>query len=171
MCGRYVAPDQAAIEREWYIGRQNWHGWVMPASNIAPTSLVPIVLPGEDGDYELMGARWGLIPSWWKKDKPPSLTFSARSEEAAIKPTWRQSLRSQSCLMPALGWYEGNEREQVRSASGRKVNRPYNIHRPSPAIIAFAGLWSVWERPNSSPVQSCALMSKAAAPRINAIHH
>lgn len=39
---------------------------------------------------ELIGARWGLIPSRWKDKKPPQSTFNARSEEAAAKPMWRQ---------------------------------------------------------------------------------
>ena len=171
MCGRYVSPDQAAIEREWHIGRHNWDGWVLPRFNVAPTSLVPIILSGEAGDYELLGARGDLIPSWWKKDKPPALTFNARSEEAAMKPTWRQSVQSKRCLMPARGWYGSNEREQVESASGRKVNRPYYICSPSSEVIAFAGLWSVWERPDAPSMLTCALMSKAAAPSITAIHH
>jgi putative SOS response-associated peptidase YedK len=32
-------------------------------------------------------ARWGLIPFWWKKPKPPGRTHNARAKEAATKPT------------------------------------------------------------------------------------
>ena len=127
MCGRYVATDEASIERFWQIDRRNWHGWLTPRFNVAPSTEVPILLKAEDGAYELTGARWGLIPAWWKQDKVPALTFNARSEEAATKPTWRQSLRAKRCLMPTLGWYEWNEHEPVMSASGRKVNQPYYI--------------------------------------------
>jgi putative SOS response-associated peptidase YedK len=73
---------------------------------VAPTTHVPIVVIADDALVELNGARWGLIPHWWKKEAPPSLTFNARSEEAAKKPTWRHSLRRLRCLMPARGWYE-----------------------------------------------------------------
>ena len=86
MCGRYVSPDQAAIEREWHIGRHNRDTWITPRFNIAPTSVIPVILFGEDDTYELASARWGLIPTWWKKDKPPALAFNARSEEAAVHP-------------------------------------------------------------------------------------
>lgn len=172
MCGRYVPPDEAALERFWRVDRRNWAGWVVPRYNVAPTTVVPIILRGKDGAITLVGARWGLIPAWWKQDAPPALTFNARSEEAAQKPVWRQGLRGMRCLMPMRGWYEWNENEPVRGPAGRKVNQPYYISSPSPQAMAFAGLWSVWDKPGApEPVLSCALLSREAAPGIAAIHH
>lgn len=170
MCGRYVPPDEAAMERSWRIGRRNWQGWITPRFNVAPTTVVPIIRRADDGAIELLGARWGLIPSWWKKETPPNLTFNARCEDAAEKPTWRQSLRSMRCLMPARGWYEWNEHQAVRNASGRLVKQPYFISSPGSDVIAFAALWSVWRRPGAEPVLSCALLSTEAAPAIANIH-
>jgi len=170
MCGRYVPPDEADMERFWRIDRKNWRAWINPVFNLAPTSQVPILVRAADGALELLGARWGLIPRWWKKATPPSLTFNARSEEARQKPTWREGMRAQRCLMPARGWYEWNESEQVRSETGKVVNQPYYLYSPNSEVIAFAGLWAVWEGP-SAPVVSCALLSREAAPGIAAIHH
>jgi len=102
MCGRFALPDETLVASHLPIDRWNWH-WPAPRYKVAPTTCVPIVLKAEDGLLELNGARWGLIPHWWKKDVPPSLTFNARSEEAAEKPTWRQSLRNMRCLMPVRG--------------------------------------------------------------------
>lgn len=171
MCGRYVPPDEAAMERSWRIDRRNWPGWITPRFNVAPTSIVPIIRRADDGAIELLGARWGLIPSWWKKDAPPTLTFNARSEDAAEKPTWRSSLRTMRCLMPARGWYEWNERQTVRNDSGRRVKQPYFIGSPASELIAFAALWSIWRRPEGEPLISCALLSTTAAPPIAHIHH
>jgi len=171
MCGRYVTPDEAAIERFWHIGLHNWRSRILPAFNVAPTTLVPILIRTADGILELCGARWGLVPHWWSKAAPPSLTFNARSEEARRKPTWRDSLRSQRCLMPAQGWFEWNENEPTRNEAGRKVNQPYFIHCPEAPVVAFAGLWSTWAHPSGSALLSCALLSKAAAPSIAGIHH
>lgn len=72
MCGRYVSPDQAAIERERHIGRANSNP--LPRRfNVAPTDLIPILcLDRESGELELTAARWGLIPNWWKDAKPPA---------------------------------------------------------------------------------------------------
>ena len=162
MCGRFALPNEAVVSRILNIDRWNWH-WPEPRFNVAPTTRVPIITVADDTLLELNGARWGLIPHWWKKDAPPSLTFNARSEEAAEKPTWRHSLRRLRCLMPARGWYEWNEKELVRSDSDRQVKQPYYISAPNAEAIAFAGLWAVWTGQDGSQVLSCALLSKAAA--------
>jgi putative SOS response-associated peptidase YedK len=170
MCGRYVHPDEAAMERFWKIDRRNSVTFLLPSFNVAPTTRVPIIVRGQSGLLEVRDARWGLIPSWWKKDTAPNLTFNARSEEAAEKPMWRASLAAQRCLMPALGWYEWNEHEPL-TQSRAGANQPYYLYCPNAEVIAFAGLWSVWERPGSDPILSCALLSREAAPAIAGIHH
>lgn len=169
MCGRFSLPDEAAVAHILKIDRWSWH-WPEPRYNVAPTTRVPMVFKADDTLLELNGARWGLIPHWWKKDAPPSLTFNARSEEAAEKPTWRHSLRRLRCLMPARGWYEWNEKELVRSGSGRQVKQPYFICTPNADAIAFAGLRAIWTGLDGSQVLSCALLSKAAAAGIVHIH-
>ena len=169
MCGRYVAPGEAALERHYHLGRHNWSGWIA-RWNVGPTVRVPIVYApqGEPvGDL----ARWGLIPSWWSRDTLPALSFNARSEEAAGKPMWRQGMRAARCLMPAQGWYEWNEREPVRTASGRRANQPYYFHCPDEEVVSIAGLWSVWRAPDGADVLSCALLTREAAPAIASIHH
>lgn len=42
MCGRYVSPDTAAIERQWHIGRTNSNPF-RRRYNVSPTSNVPIL--------------------------------------------------------------------------------------------------------------------------------
>lgn len=170
MCGRYVPPDQAELERFWHIGRHNWRFPARPVFNAAPTTDVPIIVRDDDGVVELRGARWGLIPPWWKQDAPPSLTFNARSEEAAAKPMWRQSLRTHRCLMPARGWYEWHQREKTRGGSGRPVKQPYFIYCPDVEVIAFAALWATWPAPDGRAVVSCALLTRPAATGLAAIH-
>lgn len=170
MCGRYVTPDDRAMESYFHPGRHHWKAWIN-RYNVGPSMPVPIVYMPHG---EVLGdiARWGLIPTWWKKDAPPTMTFNARSEEAASKPTWRQSMKALRCLMPAKGWYEWNENEPVTTRSGRKGHQPYYFHSPGNEVVAIAGLWSLWQAPNGSAMLSCALLTKeAAGAQISEIHH
>ena len=162
MCGRYVPPDVAALERAFHLGRAEWGGWVQHF-NVAPTSLVPMVYSPGDGESIGALARWGLIPSWWKQDALPSFTFNARSEEAAVKPMWRSALRHSRCLVPALGWYEW------RVEPAGKV--PYYIHPLGSAGLYFAGLWSEWKNPAGELQPSFAILTRAASPELAPLHN
>ena len=42
MCGRYVSPEQAEIERFWHIGRHNSNPFAR-RFNVSPTSIIPIL--------------------------------------------------------------------------------------------------------------------------------
>ncbi len=170
MCGRYVSPAEAAMERYWQLGAGSAGRWIRPLYNVAPSMSVPMVILGESGRAEVLPARWGLVPGWWKKPSLPSLTFNARSEEAAIKPMWRHSYRAQRCLMPALGWYEWNARQMLPGPGGRPVKQAYYIHAEDDALLAFAGLWSIWQGPDGRELLSCALLTREALPSISAIH-
>ena len=81
MCGRYFTPAESEIERCWHIGRHNYDPFGR-LFNVAPTTQIPLLRlrPGA-GELELAMARWGLIPFWWKKPKPPGFTFNTRIED------------------------------------------------------------------------------------------
>lgn len=170
MCGRYASPDKEAVILRWPKVRCGCGADWKPSANVAPTTSVPVIIQARDGVQELQSARWGLVPPWWTKGKPPALTFNARAEEAADKPAWRDSLRSRRCLMPVRGWYEWNRQEPALDAAGRETGQPYFIFRPDEPVFAFAGLWSPWVRPGAAPVPTCALLSRPAAPGIAFIH-
>src|SRR5260370_14112291 len=59
MCGRYVSPDEATIEREFNLVRTEWR---FPANfNIPPSAAVPpILVRAAARDRVLLG--WGLAP-------------------------------------------------------------------------------------------------------------
>ena len=155
MCGRYVSPDQASIERAWQIRRSS--GMDFPRRfNVQPTAEVPLLLL-DSGELALAAARWGLIPHWWKQVKPPTFTINARLEEAAGKPMWRDPMRSSRCLLPAEGWYEWQE-----VAGGKQ---PYYLHRTDGSPFCFAGLMSTWR-----DQLSCAILTKVAEGSIAGVH-
>src|SRR5690349_10305770 len=120
MCGRYVSPAEADLERYWGLTHRQatlFLAGYIQSFNVAPTLRVPIVFL-EDGERVGKPARWGLIPFWWSKPKPPPFTFNTRIEEAATKPMWREPLKESRCLVPALGWYEWKAVEVVDPSTG-----------------------------------------------------
>jgi len=173
MCGRYVSPEQAAIERAWQLRRDD--GNPFPRRfNVQPTTLVPILRRSRrSGELALSQARWGLIPSWWKSKKPPKASFNTRSEEAADKPMWRQPLKIARCLLPAEGWYEWKEVERIDPATGEvsKIRRPYFIRFPGGRLFCFAGVMALWKPPGEDePLLSCSILTGPAAPPLASIH-
>jgi len=174
MCGRYVSPDAAAIERAWNVHARNIKPF--PTNfNVTPTSGVPILRLAEDGDagLSLDLARWGLIPIWWKQDKAPRFTFNARSEEAATKPMWRTPLSRSRCLVPALGWYEWQEVEQTDKRTGevKKAKQPHYIHLPDRSPFCFAGLMASWSAPGIDTAElTCAILTQDAAESVSDVH-
>lgn len=172
MCGRYVSPEEAAIERFWKLNQTRIRNPLVQRFNVSPASIVPMLHLVEAGGLELAGARWGLIPFWWKDAKPPRLTFNARSEEAAAKPMWRHPAAKARCLLPAVGWYEWKEVEQVDPGTGevKKAKQPYFIHRQDGQLIAFAGLMSRRTVDDSSEF-TCSILTRDARGPAAAVHN
>src|SRR5260370_17115662 len=107
MCGGFVSPEEATIERYRHLGRRNNPNPFARRFNVFPTDTIPFLrLPSNSVELELAAGRWGLVPHWWKEAKPPKTTFNARLEEAAAKPMWRDAWARSRCLLPAEGWYE-----------------------------------------------------------------
>jgi len=173
VCGRYVHPDDAAIERAWHVGRHNSNPFGR-RYNVVPTSIVPMlrIEPGS-GELELTAARWGFIPHWWKDAKAPQSTINARSEDAAAKPMWRHAYRHARCLIPAEGWYEWREMERVDRESGevKRYKQPYFMRRAEDVPFCFAGLMSWREGPDAgSTALSCAILTRAATGPVAEVH-
>jgi putative SOS response-associated peptidase YedK len=167
MCGRYVSPERAAIERAWQVGRGNSNPFGR-RYNVLPTTEIPILVAGSSGGLELAEARWGLIPSWWKQDKPPTYSINARAEEAAAKPMWRHAWRHSRCLIPAEGWYEWQAAQRTDPASGeiKAYKQPHYIFRRDRRPVCFAALLE------TSPAAqlTCAILTRAAAASVAEIH-
>ena len=165
MCGRYVSPAEAEIERFWHIGRHNYDPFSR-LFNVSPTSQVPLLGRGpHTGELQLAMARWGLIPFWWKQLKPPGFAFNTRIEEAATKSMWREVLKTSRCLVPAVGWYEWREVEVTDPATGeiKKAKQPYFLRLPGNRLLAFAGVMSSWTSPEGKPAMlTCSILTRAA---------
>lgn len=173
MCGRYVHPDAAAVERAWHVGRDSSNPFGR-RYNVLPTTSVPAIrIDAGSGELALATARWGFIPHWWKNERPPQSTINARSEEAAAKPMWRHAYRHARCLIPAEGWYEWRELERIDRATGevQRYKQPYFMRRPDGAPFCFAGLMSTW-RPSGADTEvlTCAILTRSASGAVSEVH-
>jgi putative SOS response-associated peptidase YedK len=58
MCGRYVSPVVAEMERFWQLTDAQIRNPLAQRFNISPTASVPMLHLGEDGTLEEVAARW-----------------------------------------------------------------------------------------------------------------
>lgn len=171
MCGRYVSPTEAEMERYWALTNAQIRNPLGQSFNVAPTVQVAIIYLDNNRVLQLDAARWGLIPVWWKQVKPPPFTFNARIEEAASKPIWRTPIKSSRCLVPAIGWYEWKQVEAIDPATGeiKKAKQPWFMHLPGNELFHFAGLMS--RRGEGDDVElSCTILTKAAVGPAKTVH-
>jgi putative SOS response-associated peptidase YedK len=169
MCGRYVSPDQGAIERQWHIGRHNQPGLSEPFAaryNVAPQqgkpeNFIPVVRQAGSGELELARLQWWLLPSWSKEARIKYSTFNARAESVFKAASFRDPLKRRRCIIPALGWYEWQE-----LPTG---NLPWYLHGADGELLAFAGLWDRWEG-KEGVVESCSIIVGPANTEFSRIH-
>jgi putative SOS response-associated peptidase YedK len=162
MCGRYVSPDEASLEREFNLVHQEWQ---FPTSfNVAPTQQVPIVR-ASDGAYRGATVRWGLIPFFAKGEPPKYSTINARIETVETAASYRGPWsRGQRCLQVAMGFYEWHVDGQGRKA-------PYFIHLNDQSVFAFAGLWDKSRKADGTTIESCVHITMPANDLMREIHN
>ena len=163
MCGRYVSPDEAAIEREFNLVHMEWR---FPASfNVAPTEEVPIVRM-RDGERRGARVRWGLIPYFAQGVAPKFSTINARIETVTTAASYRGPWsRGQRCLVAASGFYEW------QTQSDGKTRVPYYIHLNDQEIFAFAGLWDSSYDGRGGKIESCTHLTLPANRLLSEIHN
>jgi putative SOS response-associated peptidase YedK len=124
---------------------------------------VPVIRT--DGQQPTLRAslmRWGLIPSWAADPAIGARTINARSETAASKPSFREPLRKQRCLVPADGFYEWQ-----RAA---KVKQPFCFEVWDGGLFAFAGLWDRWQGPDGRGVETFTILTTTPNELLAAVH-
>ena len=164
MCGRFAtgAIGEGALV-EWLALSAAPDPAPVPRWNVAPSQRVHVVREAAAG-REMVPARWGLIPHWWRKPLAEFRlsTFNARFEEAAKKPVFRDAYRRCRCLVPAIGYYEW---------TGRKgAKRPHfiTVRRNAPGFC-MAGLWSEVTLDGAS-LRSFTILTTAAPEATRELH-
>ena len=126
MCGRYLTPDEAALERAWNLHAPSGY---RQSYNLAPSQLAPVLLPGADGGFALAMLSWGFQPHWAKR-----AWINARSETVFSSRAFAAAAKRYRCLVPAVGWYEWQGASTPR--------QPWLFHLDGFRPFAFAGIYT-----------------------------
>ena len=123
MCGRYYVDDSTEeqikrIVRE-FDPRKKWGR----RGDVCPTGAAAVI-SGKSGILYASGMRWGFT------NGRGGLIINARSESAAQKASFSESLQKRRCVMPAAGFCEWN-------ASKEKVSFTWNNH----PVLYLAGFY------------------------------
>ncbi len=188
MCGRYASsrrPDD--LVEEFDVLDSHVSQALAPDYNVAPTKDVYAVLERppsardkdvpEDDDpvRQLRVLRWGLVPSWAKDPAIGSRMINARMETVADKPAFRRAFAARRCLLPADGYYEWYETQEL-TAKGKPRKQPFFIRPADGSTLAMAGLYEIWRDPTrdeDDPERfrwTCTVITTDAADDLGRIH-
>jgi putative SOS response-associated peptidase YedK len=139
MCGRYLTPDEAALERAWDLHAPSGY---RQSYNFAPSQLAPVLVASAagaddehapdgaaDGRFALELLTWGFQPHWAKR-----AWINARSETVFSSRAFAAAAKRHRCLVPALGWYEWQGKSPPR--------QPWLFHLDGFKPFAFAGIYT-----------------------------
>ncbi|MCF7926157.1 MAG: SOS response-associated peptidase [Candidatus Izimaplasma sp.] len=134
MCGRFsliVAYDELKeILRKTFDLTTLPNELKLPKYNIAPSQqLLSVINDGQD--YRVGLLKWGFIPPFIKNKEDIFTIINAREETIEEKPSFKDALNHQRCIIIATGFYEWKTKKD-----------PYYITVNNQKIIFFAGLWN-----------------------------
>ena len=127
---------------------------VKKSYNISPTQLAPVIV-SKDGVRTMERKMWGFIPATAKDTRSVFRykTTVAKSEGIFDKPTWKDAVRRQRCLVPANGYYEWR-----KTIDGK---RPFYIQIKDQPLVSLAGIYSSWTDPQGKEWGTFAIITAA----------
>jgi len=125
---------------------------------------VPVITDSEP--KKVQGLEWCLIPHWARsEDKALDIrkkTYNARDDTIFEKPSFRDAILKNRCLVIADGYFEWHH------ANGKKY--PYYIQLKDRGLFAMAGLWSDWKLGDIRK-KTFAIVTTEANPMMARIHN
>jgi len=107
-----------------------------PRFNAAPTGLLPVITNLHPDGVSFF--YWGLPPSMAKKKSISSKLTNVEFSELTSKATYKNSLSSRRCVVPANGLYYWKK-------ISKKGKVPYRFILNDEKIFLMAGLWEEFE--------------------------
>ncbi len=127
---------------------------------------MPVITMEDPGKIQLF--HWGLIPFWVKSkadaDKLSNQTLNTRSETIFEKPSFRNSIAIQRCLVIADGFFEWMDFQ--------KKKYPHLIYIGDRELFCFAGIYSQWtDKETGEHIRSFSIITTDANPMMEGIHN
>lgn len=139
------------------------------AGEVCPGRVVAALARQNDGRIAAVPMRWGF-----SKPDSKGLIINARSETAAQKPMFSESLLQRRCLIPASWYFEWETRDAQTSLfdlSSEKPRSPvrikYAIRPPQEAVVWLAG---VYRYEPDQPLPAFVILTRAADASVAFIH-
>ncbi|MFZ9166098.1 MAG: SOS response-associated peptidase, partial [Ilumatobacteraceae bacterium] len=166
MCGRFNSIASGKDFAKTY-GAEFGGIELQPNHNVAPTSKI-YVLTQDDSQKVVSTMTWGLVPSWSKDKTRSASMINARSETLAEKPSFRNLLTKNRCVIPIQGFYEW---QVLPSETKKPKKQAHYISRSDGQVMTLAGLWTTWKDTDNSLLQTCTIITIEATNKLAEIHH
>jgi putative SOS response-associated peptidase YedK len=171
MCGRFNVIDNPELQK---LLQELGIDLGLPSrSNIAPTENISLIRAPETP--ELAEVRWWLTPHWAKQVDQKYSMFNARSETIAHSRAFSEPFHRRRGIVPVSSFIEWRTEEGDTASRGTasrdtasRGKQPYMIGAVDSAL-ALAAVWDHWEG-EGQVIESCALVTTAAAPEFEQIH-
>jgi putative SOS response-associated peptidase YedK len=142
MCCRYWAdesPELRAIVEEMnrspLVRKWQEKTQVKTYGEMRPTDVVPVIAPNRYGKRAVFPMKWGFAGR--------SLMMNARSETAAVKPTFKEAWERRRCIVPASWYFEW---EHLRGNDGKNyTGDKYMIQPKGSTMTWMCGLYRIDE--------------------------
>ncbi len=160
MCGRFTITLTVGLDERFcvHLDRQ-----IAPQYNIAPSEQAPVIFRPDAGTGRELGMmQWGFVPSWEKDPAAARRPINARAETLLTQPLFRSAALHRRCLVPATGFLEWR-----REGRGKV---PYYIHRTDGQLMAFAGIYELWQGPAPEPLRTFTIVTTTPNPLVARYH-
>ena len=156
MCGRFsIYLDELEL-RERFPNHDISSLKDLKVSNFAPTMEMPIVV-----ESQVVNMRWGLIPSWSQDKSFANKLINARGETLLEKPSFKNLVNAQRCIVTSNGFYEWNS----------QTKQPFFIQPTNTLLMNLCGLHTFWMDANNQPVNTFTIITTKANQSMSDIHH
>lgn len=143
-CRYYVLPKNPALStlmeeaaRSALAERFREQGSALTTGGeVRPADVVPVLASNRTGGRSVFPMRWG-----YRLEGRGGPLVNARTETAAVKPTFREAWEGHRCAVPASWYYEWKHETDLTGK--RKPGRKYSVRSEEEEVLWLCGLYRI----------------------------